>query len=438
MRIGFHTFGCKLNQYETEALASSLRDRGHTVVGDGEDADVCIINTCTVTGRADHKARSAVRAFSRKNPRALLIVTGCSAELESKALAALGDNVLVVPQSRKGDLLTLAEGIGSVEDVRAALDELGRSAAPTEPDPFAFRVGSLSFHTRAFLKIQDGCDGRCAYCRVPQARGGSRSLDAGEAVRRAVEMEAQGQREIVVTGVNISSYESDGASLSRLVRRMIDETRSVRFRLSSLEPEALTEDLVSVLADPRVCPHFHLPVQSGSDQVLGRMRRRYTAARVRQGIETLRQAKGEPFIAGDFISGFPGETDEDHAATARLIEESKFAALHVFPFSPRPGTPAATFRPPVPQRVRDARARELVALSRRLKMEYARSWMGREVEVLLEGGGRQGSSPAGVSANYLKVHVNGMPPGDAKAGRLARVRLTAPGEVCQADFIVFV
>jgi threonylcarbamoyladenosine tRNA methylthiotransferase MtaB len=442
MRIGFHTFGCKLNQYETESLASSFRDSGHTIVGPADDADVYVLNTCTVTGRADHKARAAVRAMSRRSPGALLIVTGCSAQLEAEALSALGDNVLVVPQSRKGELITVAEGVAAGGDVRAELQALARSSPTSPPDPFAFRAGALSFHTRAFLKIQDGCDGLCAYCRVPSARGGSVCLDPEEAVRRAAGLESQGHREIVLTGVNISSYDSAGVRLPGLVRRMIDSTRAARFRLSSLEPEALTRELAAVLADDRVCPHFHIPVQSGSDRVLSRMRRRYRASRVTEGIALLREAKEDPFIAGDFIAGFPGETDSDHAETLRLAETIRFAALHVFPFSPRPGTAAASLTPRVPERLRDERAGQLLALSRAMSASYARAWTGRVVDVLLESEKGRGA-PAkkagvrGVAANYLKVSVSGAPPKEAVAGRIARVRITAPGETCKAAFIGF-
>ncbi|HVO39455.1 MAG TPA: radical SAM protein, partial [Spirochaetia bacterium] len=262
------------------------------------------------------------------------------------------------------------------------------------------------------------------------------SLDAQEAVRRAAELDSQGHREIVLTGVNISSYDSAGVRLPVLVRRMIDSTRSARFRLSSLEPEALTDELADVLVHERVCPHFHIPVQSGSDEVLSRMRRRYTARRVSEGIARLRGAKDDPFIAGDFIAGFPGETDADHAETLRLAEAMRFATLHVFPFSPRPGTAAASLTPRVPERLRDERARQLLALSRGMSLSYARSWTGRVVNVLLES--VKGKSAArGVAANYLKVRVSGIPPEEVVGGRIIRVKITAPGETCEAAFIEF-
>ncbi len=446
MRIGFHTLGCKLNQYETEALASSFRGQGHSVVSAREDAEAYIVNTCTVTGQADHKSRAIVRSLSRKHPRSLLIVTGCSAQLEAQALSALGANILVVPQSAKGDLLTLSETIGQAQDIQACLARLREESSPAAPDPFAFRVDTLSFHTRAFLKIQDGCDALCAYCRVPQARGPSTSLDVDEAIRRAARLESLGHREIVVTGVNISSYRFRGILLPRLIEELLRSTSRTRFRLSSLEPESLTQELAVSLGSERVCAHFHIPVQSGSDRVLGRMRRRYRVRQVEEGVRLLRAARGDPFIAADFIVGFPGETPEDHGESLRLIEKLGLACLHVFPFSARPGTEAARLRPLVPQRLRDERARELGGISRALLDSYTRSWLGKEVEVLLESSRRAGipegppSAARGVSGNYLKVIVEGLPSRDERddlKGKIARVRLRESGQVCRASFTCF-
>ena len=447
MRIGFCTLGCKLNQYETEALASSFRGQGHVVVSADDDAEAYVVNTCTVTGRADHKSRAAVRSLSRKHPRSLLIVTGCSAQLEAEVLSSLGRNILVVPQSAKGELLSLAQGVGRTEDIQAGLSRLREGSSPAARDPFAFRVSRLSFHTRAYLKVQDGCDSGCAYCRVPQARGPSRSLDVEEVMRRAAELESQGHREVVITGVNISSYRCGDVLLPRLVRELIDSTHRLRFRLSSLEPESLTDELARSLSNDRVCAHFHLPVQSGSDRVLARMKRRYRTARVLDGVRLLREARDDPFIAADFIVGFPGESAEDHLESVRLIETVGLAALHVFPFSSRPGTAAAGIRPPVPQRLRDERARELAGISRNLLESYSRTWVGKEVEVLVEecdgeapvGQGEvqaaQARCPArGVSGNYLKVMIDDAPR-ENLTGSIIRARLTAPGEVCKALFV---
>ena len=431
-RVGFHTFGCKLNQFETEALASSFRRQGFSIVAMGQEADAYVINTCTVTSRADHKARAFIRALARSRPRALLIVTGCSAQLEGQSLAALARNVFVVPQAEKARLLDLPAVLAQAGNGRERLPLPGESPSGARPDPFSLTVGEHSFHTRAFLKVQDGCDSRCSYCRVPQARGPSVSLDAAEAARRAAGLEELGYHEIVITGVNISAYSSAGVRLPALLQRLLEATGRARFRLSSLEPEAITESLAEVLSHPRICPHFHIPVQSGADTILGRMNRHYQAGRVIEAVTLLRASKPDPFLAADIIVGFPGETAEEYGRTRRLVESAAFAALHVFPFSPRPGTAAASLRPATPERVRSQRAREITALGRRLSAAYAQSWIGRDVDVLLEG--RGGPKARGVSGNYLKVEVARVPAAENAAGRIARARVTAEGSALFLSF----
>jgi len=432
IRVGFHTFGCKLNQSETDAIASLFPAELFSVVTADQDADAYVINTCTVTTRADHKARAYVRALARTHPGSLLIVTGCSAQLEADALSALGENVTVVPQAEKSRLLglprVLAEALGG-----AARRRPGEVVLPEAPaDAFALAARGSAFRDRAHLKVQDGCDSWCAYCRVPQARGPSVSLRPDEVLRRAIELEGQGHREIVVTGVNISSYRAAGIGLPALLRRVLDGTSRARVRLSSLEPESVTEDLAEVLRHPRICAHFHVPVQSGSDRILARMRRRYLSDRVRDAVGRLRGSKRDPFIAADLIVGFPGESAEDFEETRRLAEELSFATLHVFPFSPRPGTAAASLGPAVPERVRFERARALLRLSRDLASAYARLWVERDVQVLVEGG--DASTAWGVSDNYLKVTVDGLPRPQEARGTLVDVRIVSADGGCRARF----
>ncbi|HET6485216.1 MAG TPA: tRNA (N(6)-L-threonylcarbamoyladenosine(37)-C(2))-methylthiotransferase MtaB, partial [Spirochaetia bacterium] len=259
MRIGFYTFGCKLNQFETDALVSALRGKGCLIAKEDQPADAYVVNTCTVTARADHKARALVRSLARRHPHSTIVVTGCSAQVEARRLAALADNVVVVPQDRKDRLVELPRLLASGRAPSALLQEID-DAVP--PGPFALPAASYGFHARAYLKIQDGCDCSCAYCRVPMARGRSVCLDAEEAIRRAAYLEASGFREIVLTGVNVSSYRFRGMSLGGLLRCVLSATDKARLRVSSLEPEAVSPQLAAELAHPRVCPHFHLPVQS--------------------------------------------------------------------------------------------------------------------------------------------------------------------------------
>ena len=421
MRVGFHTFGCKLNQHETEALASAFLREGFEAVRTNDDADLYVVNTCTVTSAGDHKARALVRSLLRERDGAPVIVTGCSSQLEAEALAGLGSNVVVVGQDRKSRLLGLPgflRGTGERPAAGVLRAWAGTDAASPE-DPFAFRIAEAAFHTRAFLKVQDGCDCRCAYCRVPLARGPSVSLSADEAARRAADLEERGFREIVLTGVNVTAWREAGDGPARLLERLLAATRRARIRVSSIEPESVDEGLVAVLADPRICPHFHLPVQSGSDRVLTAMGRRYHASAVVRAVELLRGVKDDPFVAADILVGFPGEAENDFLLTRALVRDLAFSQLHVFPFSPRPGTRAVGMRPRVPERVSRQRAAELGTESRVLAEAYRDRWSGREVEALLErsSGGRW----LGVCGNYLKVWFRGVPDDEGKGSLIRAV-----------------
>jgi threonylcarbamoyladenosine tRNA methylthiotransferase MtaB len=427
IRIGFHTFGCKLNQHETEALASAFSGGGFSVCGTKADADLYVVNTCTVTSAGDHKARSLVRSLLRGHPGTPVIVTGCSAQLEAASIERLGVDVVVVPQEQKSRLLGLPDCLlsGSASDLPRAETIRSFLGAPgPAADPFAFRIAEASFHSRAFLKVQDGCDRHCAYCRVPLARGPSVSLGADEAARRAAELEACGFREIVVTGVNVSAWREAGSGPSLLVQRLLAGTLRARVRMSSLEPESIDEELAGALADPRICPHFHLPLQSGSDRVLQAMGRRYTAETAAGAVDRLRRVKHDPFIAADMLTGFPGETEEDFASSRSLVERLGFSQLHVFPFSPRPGTSAAGLKNQVPERARGQRAAVLGDISRGLAAAYRARWGGREVETLLEKG--SGSRWLGTCGNYLKVWICGVPSVEGR-GSLVRAVLGSEG-----------
>lgn len=435
--IGFHTFGCKLNQYETEAIASSFREAGHEVVGRGGDAEVYVVNTCTVTSQGEQKARRMIRHLARSHPHSLIIATGCSAEVEADALRLLGPNVAVVPQSRKDRLLELpgflsALGVGETPS-SGALSFLADPAAGSG-NPFRYAVSSLSFHTRAWLKVQDGCDARCAYCRVPLARGPAVSLDPATALERAAAIEEAGCAEIVLTGVNLCAYSFRGTRLAGLVGEILGRTSRCRLRLSSLEPDGIGEDLLSVLRHPRICGHFHIPVQSGSDAVLARMSRRYRRADVARVAAALRAVKEDPFLAADLIAGFPGETDRDHEESRELVLSLDFTRLHVFPFSPRPGTAAYGMTRRVAERIRDARAADLRGVSEARFREYASRWVGRDVDVLVEKVDPATGEGIGSSGNYLKVRVAADGSATVQRGRVVRARILEAGEICRGKF----
>jgi threonylcarbamoyladenosine tRNA methylthiotransferase MtaB len=410
MKAGFYTLGCKLNQCETEALADAFRSAGCEAVGIDEAADIYIFNTCTVTSKSEQKARRLLRRILAERSGVPLIVTGCYAELEKAGLENLGRRVFVLGFDKKAALLELpaflvrsaAAFSGNTFEAVAAF--CAQSRPRREPnDSFRFHASRCSFHTRAFLKIQDGCDNRCSYCRVPLARGPSVSLAAGEVVSRFRGLESEGYKEIVLTGVNLLAYRWEGIGFEGLLERLLASAAGVsRVRISSLEPEGISPSLVRILSHPRICPHFHLPVQSGSDSVLRAMGRRYDRRVLAEAVGRLRSARNNPFIAADIITGFPGETARDHSQTETLVRDLGFASLHVFPFSPRPGTAAWRMKNPVPERLSRERAAALRGLSGEGWTEYAQSLIGQCLDVLVEED-TAGGDWKGLSANYMTV-----------------------------------
>lgn len=414
MNAAFFTLGCKLNQCETEALAEAFERSGFGIVEFSEAADVFVVNTCTVTSKSEQKARRVIRKVSRDYPDSLVLVTGCYAQLEPDLIGELGDNVLSVPLDQKDLILDMADYLSSGQAdgqglYRSAGFWLETQAPGMEGSQNRFRFSAVdfNFHARAFLKIQDGCDHRCAYCRVCLARGKSVSLKKGILMERLRELEAKGYHEVVLTGVNIDSYRDGDFDLSDLLELMISETGGFRIRLSSLEPETLLSRDLAILSHPRICSHFHVSAQSGSDTVLKRMNRPYAASKVREAVLRLRELKDDPFIAADIIAGFPGESDEEHAETLALLRELDFSRIHVFPFSPRPGTAAWDMKPVVPERITGSRTEDIRRISSDSYQRYLEARRGTVLNVLLE---EEKSSSGkmyweGTSDNYIRVRI---------------------------------
>ena len=437
LSVAFHTLGCKLNQLETESLADAFRKGGAAILrgSEGEGPDIVVVNTCTVTGKAEQKARHLVRLALARNPGAVAIVTGCYAQVEPESLASLHERAVVVPGDEKARLLELAaflaeewQGHGDLLDAVLAWKRrnLGSAGAVSQVDPFAFRPEEFAFHSRPSLKIEDGCDNRCSYCRVCIARGPARSLSAREVLARLRDLEASGKSEVVLAGVNLFQYRDEGLRLPGLLRLLLEGTRSIAIRLSSYEPEGVDADFLEVFAHPRLRPHVHLPVQSGSDAVLRRMARAYRRDKVISACEALRKAKGDLFIAADLITGFPGESESDFADTLDLARRCDFAWIHAFPFSARPGTAAWDMGPKVPERVAGERLRSLAELARAGRKAYIARQAGLEVDAVLEGSHSIPSDGQGhaTSANYLKLLVDGLPSG-MSGGAAIRCRLEA-------------
>jgi len=428
LRVAFQTLGCKLNQLETEALVDAWKRAGCALVGQDEVVDLYVLNTCTVTGRAEQKARRLVRRALARNPAALALVTGCYAEVEPEALASLHERALVVPGTEKAGLLDLAawlaeewQGHGDLaEAVRIWLGGLRGGDA----DPFAFVPEGFALHSRPSLKIQDGCDNRCSYCRVCIARGPARSLPASLVLERLRALEAAGKAEVVLAGVNLHQYRDGDLRFPGLLRLLLEGSESIAIRLSSWEPEGVKADFLEAFAHPRVRPHLHLPVQSGSDAVLRRMARAYRRDKVIAACEELRRIKGDLFIAADLIAGFPGETEADFEATVDLARACGFAWIHAFPFSARPGTAAWSMGPKVPERLAGERTAALQGLAREGREAYMARQAGREVEAVLEAEAREVEAGKGraTSENYLKLSVTGLPAGTGR-GRAFRCRL---------------
>jgi threonylcarbamoyladenosine tRNA methylthiotransferase MtaB len=454
LRVAFHTLGCKLNQLETESFADAFARGGAAVLSlDAEasaPADLVVINTCTVTGKAERKARRIVRLALAAHPFSVVLVTGCYAEVEGAALAAMSERIVILPGKVKAALLALPARLaplGASGDLLALLREWlpsGVASSPggparvedASPDgPFAYNPGAFAFHSRPSLKIQDGCDNDCAYCRVHIARGRATSLPARIALARARALEEAGRTEIVLTGVNLTQYKDGDTDFPGLLRFLLAGTERIAFRLSSYEPDGVDPSFLEAFAHPRVRPHVHLAVQSGSDPVLRAMGRRYGRAELLAAVEGLRRVKSDPFIAADIIAGFPGETEADAEATLDVVRDCGFAWIHAFRFSPRPGTRAVTLPGRVPERVAGERAEALLELGKSGKSRYLDRWAGRELGAVLEVG------LGATSENYLKLKIHGLPesagPGQEILCRVEGGIDARPGAEHAGDFDAF-
>ena len=401
MNVYIYTLGCRLNQAESEAIADSFSKSGFTLSA-AEDADLVIVNSCTVTQKAEQKGRRMIRLFARK---AEVIVTGCYAALNPEEIKALSDKVTVFSLKEKASLLSLSEHLKTALISGLSLHEAIVSFTYRSSDPFAFDASSFQYHSRSYLKIQDGCDNHCGYCRTTIARGPSVSLSEDEVVNRALKLEEEGFHEIMLTGVNLTMYNHEEDGLGGLVEKLLSRLGSgMRIRLSSMEPDHVDDRLLDTLSDERMQPHFHIPIQSASDKVLRIAQRRYSISHVDYIISRMRKAKDDPFIACDVIAGLPGEGEEEFRETYDFLASHDFAAMHVFPYSPRPGTPLYGVKDRPEERVRDERAEKLRALSHLQSRRYLERQLGKRLEILAESGSE------GTTGNYLKGRI--VLPGD--------------------------
>jgi threonylcarbamoyladenosine tRNA methylthiotransferase MtaB len=367
------TLGCKVNQYETQYVKEALQAGGWVEAAEGQPADLCVVNTCTVTHEGDAKSRQAIRRLHHEQPRAAIVVMGCYATRDPDAVGRLSGVVKVITDKQ-----------------RLAL-ELAPFGAAAPPGGIARFDG----HQRAFVKVQDGCLLNCSFCIIPKVRPVMRSRPPGEIAEEVRRLVGTGYHEIVLTGIHLGHYgielcrgrpRDQWVRLWHLLQRLAELPGDFRLRLSSLEAAEARDDLVRVLADqPRICPHLHLCLQSGSDAVLARMRRRYTSGGFLERVRRIRAALDQPALTTDVIVGFPGETEEDFEATCRVVREAGFCRIHVFTYSPRRGTLAADWPDDVPPPVKAQRRRRLREIERELAGAYLRSLVGRQLDVLVEG-----------------------------------------------------
>ncbi len=407
MKAAFYTLGCKTNQFESQAMEKLLRARGYEIVPFDEEADVYIINSCTVTATGDKKTRQAMRRAASLRPNALVAVCGCYAELAPEELEKILPGRILVGGNK--DHTAFIDQIherltGSASNPPAAEEKPAKKKYAFEKLP----AGGVAGRTRALLKVQDGCCNYCSYCIIPYARGSIRSLPVGEAVSQAQLLAAEGYKEIVVTGIEISSYGKErpgGETLLTLTRSLCKAVPNVRFRLGSLWPLTVDREFCRLLSEEKnLCPHFHLSVQSGSDRTLARMNRPYGAAELKAAIANIREFFPNAAITADLICGFPGETEEEFAETLAFLKEAAFSQMHIFPYSPRPGTKAAKMDGQLTKDVKEARCKAASAVARETRMAYLEAQKGRTLEVLFEEplpSGRQ----CGHSENYLLVEA---------------------------------
>jgi len=393
IKVALDSLGCKLNQAETELLARQLAEAGYRLVSPTDKADVYILNTCTVTHIADRKSRHWLRLAHWRNPDAVLVATGCYAQRAHHELAQIEGVSLVLGNDEKPNLLQLLEESGLISN----------SVHLQKGSPTNYGDG---FRTRAFIKVQDGCDSFCSYCIVPFVRGREKSLPVDQVVAEVRHRISDGYKEVVLTGTEIGSYNYDGVNLRGLLENILAETNITRLRLSSLQPQEISPELIGLWSDNRLCRHFHLSLQSGSDGVLRRMKRRYCVSDYQQAVALIRDMVPEAAITTDIIVGFPDETSEEFEQSYQLCQKLGFARIHVFSYSPRQGTQAAQMPQPVGDKVKGERSQKMLALAKESAENFRQRFLGKTMMVLWEKQSGDGIW-SGLTDNYIKVYTKG-------------------------------
>lgn len=423
--VAFHTLGCKVNYYETEAVWQLFKQNGYQKVDFDQMADVYVINTCTVTNTGDRKSRQVIRRAIRQNPDAVICVMGCYAQTSPQEVAAIEGVDIVIGTEGRSKILDYIE---RYRKERQPINVVGNIMKARQFEELEVPV--YSERTRAYLKIQDGCNNFCTFCIIPWARGLLRSRSPESVLNQARKLVASGYKEIVLTGIHTAGYGEDleDYNFARLLADLEEVEGLKRVRISSIEASQITDEVLEVLKhSQKICRHLHIPLQAGDDEVLKRMRRKYTTAQYREKIQTVRQVLPEFALTSDVIVGFPGETEEQFMNTYQFIRELQFAELHVFPYSPRSGTPAARMPDQVPADVKERRVNRLIALSEQLSKAYAAQFEGQVLEVIPEQHlekSKRSDLLMGYTDNYLKVAFKGDP---SLMGQLVKVQIDQAG-----------
>ena len=401
--VSIVTLGCKTNQFESAAMSEQLKIAGYQQVDFDAGAELVIVNTCTVTAATDSQSRNLIRRARRINPQSRVVVTGCYAQIDPKSLVDLPGVALVIGNQEKTDFLQRLTALDdgppqiSVADIRQV------------EQAEALPLHSFEQRSRAFVQIQNGCDAFCSYCIIPYARGRSRSVAVADVVKQLENLSAAGYPEVVLTGIHIGNYGQDlqpQLALLQLLQQIDKSAFSGRLRLGSIEPTELPEELLTYIAEADwICPHYHIPLQAGNDEILQQMNRHYTTAFFRKLLFDIRERQPDAAIGLDIITGFPGETEQQFEATCQYLESLPFSHLHVFPFSKRPGTPAAEMKAQLPGNIIKARAAKLREIGQRKINEYAARFLEQSLEIVIEGGEHDGWKK-GLSRHYLPVWVD--------------------------------
>ncbi|MEG0180864.1 MAG: tRNA (N(6)-L-threonylcarbamoyladenosine(37)-C(2))-methylthiotransferase MtaB [Peptostreptococcaceae bacterium] len=403
-KVAFYTLGCKVNQYETEAMLEMFKKDGYTQVDSEEFADVYVINTCTVTHMSDRKSRQYIRRMKKKNPDAIIAVVGCYSQVSPEEILEIEEVNLVMGTNERRQIVEEIKKLDASKKA-STVDDIMKVRAFEE-----IEINQANGRTRAFMKIQDGCDRFCSYCIIPYARGGKvRSRDLESVVSEAKKLVANGYKEMVLTGIHVASYGKDVAdddiNLLSVIKAINEIDGVERIRLSSVEPILMTDEFIDTVSKmPKVCPHFHLSLQSGCDETLNRMNRRYTTKEYKEIVDKLREKMPKVAITTDVIVGFPGETNDEFNKTYEFLSDIELSQMHIFKYSPRKGTPAATMENQIDPQMKQLRSDKLIALNKKNFSNFATKFIGEEFEVLFEQN-ISDNKYEGLTPNYIRVVV---------------------------------